>query len=117
MARTCRSNSRYVFKVPGTGRVWWSVLTGLGVIIILVLLMAGEKSLFTVIALYREQDHLTTQIDEMKDQNKKLAQQIEDLKTDPKAVERIAREELGMVRKDEIVYRFVSPETGAESRE
>jgi cell division protein FtsB len=117
VTRSYRPNPRYVFRVPGTGRIWWSVLTGLGIVIILVLLMAGEKSLFKVIALYREQEHLIAQIEEMKGQNEKLGQQIEDLKTDPKAVERIAREELGMVRKDETVYRFVSPELAKDPRD
>jgi cell division protein FtsB len=35
-----------------------------------------------------------------------LGQQVERLRNDPRAVERIARDELGMVRKDELVFQF-----------
>jgi len=117
IARYYRPGQRYVLKVPGTGRVWWWVILGLSTVLILILLAAGEKSIFKVIALYHEQKQLFNQIEEIKVKNKKLQQQIEDLRTDAKAVERIAREELGMVRRDEIVYRFVSPELAYEPQE
>jgi cell division protein FtsB len=110
MARSFRPGERYVVKVPGTGRLWQGLLLGLGLSLILALLLTGKKSIFTVISLYREQESLAEQIAELKTENEKLTQQIEDLKTNSKAVERIAREELGMVRGDETVYRFVSPE-------
>jgi cell division protein FtsB len=35
-----------------------------------------------------------------------LRVQVDDLRTDPAAVERIARSELGLVRKNEIVFQF-----------
>lgn len=70
-----------------------------------------------VLALYREQRHLAVQTEELKIENQKLCQQIDDLKHAPRAIERIAREELGMVREDEIVYRFVPPEMAREKRE
>jgi cell division protein FtsB len=36
----------------------------------------------------------------------RLRVQVDDLRTDPSAVERIARNELGLVRKNEIVFQF-----------
>jgi cell division protein FtsB len=35
-----------------------------------------------------------------------LGQQVERLRSDPEALERIARDELGMLRSDEIVFQF-----------
>lgn len=104
---TTRKN--YVFKVPGTGRVWWGIVLSFSFVLISVLMLTGEKSLLKVITLYRESVQLTHQIDNLETNNEKLTQQIANLKKGPKAFERIAREELGMVRQDEIVYRFVSP--------
>lgn len=100
----------YVLKVPGTGRFWWWVAFGAGLTLVLLLLLTGQKSLLKVMALYREQRHLVVQTEELKAENQRLHQQIDDLKHDPRAIERIAREELGMVQEDEIVYRFVPPE-------
>jgi len=43
----------------------------------------------------------------LREENRKLAQQIERMKKNKKEeVERIAREELGLVKKGEIVYKF-----------
>lgn len=39
--------------------------------------------------------------------NEKLALEIHHLKTDPKAIEQIARRELGLIQPGEIEYRFV----------
>jgi cell division protein FtsB len=36
----------------------------------------------------------------------RLRVQVDDLRTDPSAVERIARNELGLLRKNEIVFQF-----------
>jgi len=35
-----------------------------------------------------------------------LEQRVEQLRTDPRALERIARDELGMLRRDEVVFQF-----------
>ncbi len=85
---------------------------GSSILLLLLVLLAGDKSIFKVMSLYREQDHLTARLAELKQENKKLQTQISQLKSDPKAVERIAREELGMVRPDEVVYRFVPAREG-----
>ena len=36
----------------------------------------------------------------------KLRTEVKDLREDPQAVERIAREQLGLVRKSEVVFQF-----------
>jgi len=53
----------------------------------------------------REKVMITT--GHLREENRKLAQQIERMKKNKKEeVERIAREELGLVKKGEIVYKF-----------
>jgi len=44
--------------------------------------------------------------EELTIQNKELARTVELLKTDPVYIEKIARDELGMVKKGDIIYRF-----------
>ncbi|MDV7390348.1 septum formation initiator family protein, partial [Arthrospira platensis SPKY1] len=84
----------------------------MGPLLALTLLLWGEKSILRIWALQQETQRTQQQIEALKTKNQKLRSQIETLRRDPRAVERIAREELGLVRTDEIVYRFVSPESG-----
>jgi cell division protein FtsB len=43
-------------------------------------------------------------VDELETENARLAAEILDLRSDPRAIERLAREELGMVRPGETVF-------------
>ena len=61
---------------------------------------------------YRE---LRSELGELRDSNEELVReiaglktQIEALRSDPGYIERIARDELGMVRPDELVFQFPS---------
>jgi cell division protein FtsB len=104
--------TRYTLRVPGTGRLWRWAVFGLGPLLALTMLLWGEKSILRIWALHQETQRTQQQLETLKIKNQKLHSQIEMLKHDPRAVERIAREELGLVRSDEIVYRFVSPDPG-----
>ena len=52
---------------------------------------------------------LDRQILEEEAANRQVRLEIDSLKTDPKTVERLAREQLGLARPDETVVRFESP--------
>ena len=52
---------------------------------------------------------LDRQIREEEAANRQVRLEIDSLKTDPKTVERLAREQLGLARPDETVVRFESP--------
>jgi cell division protein FtsB len=49
---------------------------------------------------------LEKEIEMFEEQNKDLEQEIEALENDPQAVERIARERLGLIKEGEIKYKF-----------
>ncbi len=56
---------------------------------------------------------LRTELTRIRDDNEqarreveRLGREVEHLRSDPQAVEHIARDELGMVRKDELVFQF-----------
>jgi cell division protein FtsB len=57
----------------------------------------------------KEIDQIQEQIGKMNDENKSLADQVSSLKSDPKAIERIAREEMGLARPGEMIFKI--PET------
>ena len=57
--------------------------------------------------------HLRSELEQLRDSNEELVgeiaglkTEIEALKTDPGYIERIARDELGMVRPEELVFQF-----------
>jgi cell division protein FtsB len=101
--------ARYALKLPGSGRAWQVALGIAAAILLLALLLAGDKSLIALLGRYQERAQLTGQIEELQGVNQKWRQQVQELEAQPKAVEPIAREELGLVRAGELVYRFVPP--------
>lgn len=88
-------------------RVGWAVL------ILLVLLAAGYMG----IPKFQEHRQLQLRKDAMEDENrlteemiKTLRQNQERLRSDPRFVERIAREELGYAKPGETVFKFIDEE-------
>jgi cell division protein FtsB len=57
-------------------------------------------------ALNKELDQVENENDELRRDIGKLRVEVTHLRDDPAAVERIARDELGMVRKSEVVFQF-----------
>ena len=86
-------------------------LAGIILIILFFFIIFGDRGL---IDLY----HLKNKRDLLVEQNEKLAREIEDLKRfvdrlekeDPELIERIARDELKMIGKDEFIYLKKHPE-------
>jgi cell division protein FtsB len=54
----------------------------------------------------KEIDDIRQQIGQINDQNKALTDQVNALKTDPKSIERIAREEMGLARPGEMIFKL-----------
>ena len=57
----------------------------------------------------KEIDDIRAQIGKINAENKSLADQVSSLKTDPKAIERIAREEMGLARPGEMIFKLPDP--------
>jgi cell division protein FtsB len=54
----------------------------------------------------KEIDQIREQIGRLNQENKSLATQINSLKSDPNAIERIAREEMGLARPGEMIFKL-----------
>ena len=63
------------------------------------------------LSMKRTQVQITEEIKALQEKNARLRKDIEAVKTDPITVETLARERLGMVRKDETVF-FIVPQVG-----
>lgn len=65
----------------------------------------GENSLTDLYKLKMEKDNLSKKNDELKKENLSLYREIERLKNDPSYVEDVARKELGVIGKDEMIIK------------
>ncbi len=66
----------------------------------------GSRGLIQIYKLKEERDRIQAGNARLQEENRRLEEQINRLRTDKEEVEKIAREERGMVRKGEIVYQF-----------
>jgi cell division protein FtsB len=83
--------------------VWW----GLIALALYFAVQGGEYSTRDLFVLQRRERALTRQVDSLRRQVDSLGRFLKLVKTDSATMERIAREEFGMVRGDkEILYRF-----------
>ena len=65
----------------------------------------GEHGLMDLNTLKKERDQLADKNGQLSQQNLSLSVEIDRLKHDPKYIENIARQELGMVAEDELILK------------
>jgi cell division protein FtsB len=70
------------------------------------LILFGKKGLIDNYKMQQMVKELSTTNEQMLKENNKLKQEILLLRKDPKYIERLARDELGMVKKGDIIYRM-----------
>ncbi len=75
----------------------------------------GEDGFLRVQALEQELQAVQARVQALREENTLLRQEVYALKHDPYFIEKLAREELGLVRPGEIVFQFV--DTPREGRE
>ncbi len=66
-----------------------------------------KDGILTVNEFREEQSKLISDNQALAQENRRLAEEIEELKNDPFAIEKIAREKLNLVRPGETVYQLV----------
>jgi cell division protein FtsB len=89
----------------------WACLIGL----LLIYAVVGERGAIHLWRLQGEKGKLDEQNYRLAKENEALREKIARLRSDNYYLEKIAREELNLVRPDEIIYRFRTPER-AESK-
>lgn len=83
------------------------LLLGLFVIILVVSWLAfGDRGFIYLYRMDKEREEYLERIEELKLANQKLQDEIDKLRTDRDYIEATARKELGLVKKNEVIYRF-----------
>jgi cell division protein FtsB len=81
---------------------------GVGCFLLLSLLaMPGERGFFEVYAFGRHLTRVESRIRTLEEENKRLRRQVVGLQSDSHQVEKLAREDLGLARPDEIIFEIV----------
>ena len=93
----------------------WLALLGLAaaafvLLKLLLSLLLSDMGVFTLLDLHRTRRDLQQEIADLQEKNTKLTDQVHALRSDPVYIEALAREQLGMVRPGEQVYRLVPRE-------
>ena len=86
-----------------------TVLTCLLFVTLLLLFSMGRRGFIQQLRLRQERRHLEQELQALQEEKAELEAEKERL-NDPEYVEKIAREEYGMAKKDEKVYRVVPKE-------
>ena len=81
------------------------VLAIMTMFLMLLFIVFGENGLTDLYKLKKEKDNLSKKTDELKKENLSLYREIERLKNDPRYVEDVARKELGVIGKDEVIIK------------
>jgi cell division protein FtsB len=64
----------------------------------------GDRGLITLAQKRHQVEELRSEIGTLREDNARLASEVAALRTSPRAVERLAREQLGLARPDEVVF-------------
>ena len=84
----------------------------LAIVSLFLFIIFGENGLADLHLLKIERDVLLKQNAELAKKNLDLYREIERLKSDPKYLESVARKELGLVRKDELIFKLKDKRKG-----
>jgi len=88
-----------------------SFVKGLALVLCLIILLAAwlglsKRGILRVYRMDLERQKYIDRIRALKKENKDLLEEIRRLKKDRDYIERIARQELGLIRENEVIYRF-----------
>ena len=68
--------------------------------------LSGPYSLLRIYHFRKQRNQIKKDIFQLVEENNLLRQEIQNLRSDPEYISRIAREELGLVKPGEIIYRY-----------
>jgi cell division protein FtsB len=89
---------------PGLRKKAANLASVIALIALVVGSLFGDRGILHLLAQRQRAEALAGEIEELRSENGRLAADIAALRTDPRAIERLAREELGLVRPGETVF-------------
>ena len=81
-----------------------------GSLYIFIPLLLGDMGILKYFQMLKTEHQISNEIQVLIHENEQLQKQVDLLKSDPMTIERIARQQLGLVKKGELVYRFSTRE-------
>lgn len=96
-------------------RQWIAISFG-ALILILLLTTFGERGLLHIHHLGQEYEALEKEMAAIRKENERLRQEIEALRTNREYIEAIARREFGLVKPNEVIYRFMTSSQGGRGQ-
>ena len=97
-----------------SGRLWMGVLAGVLVVSAYVAAFGGEYSVLDMRATRAELRAMEAELDSLRTETARLRARADSLEHDRFVLERLAREEFGMIRDGDLLYRFVEPSDTTE---
>jgi cell division protein FtsB len=85
---------------------WGSTIFILLLMALVAHVLFAEHGFLAMRRAQKEMEKLQQDIAKLNADNKQLADEIQALKTDPKLIERIAREEMGLAKKGELIFKL-----------
>lgn len=76
----------------------------IAVIALVVGSLFGDRGILQLLRQRQRTEELAREIEQLREENRMLADQIQSLRRDPAAIERLAREELGLAQPGETVF-------------
>ena len=97
---------------PRTRMRAWVLGTVIALIALAVGSVFGDRGILSMVGEREKIEALRGELDALRAENARLSAEITDLRQNPRAIERLAREELGLARPDETVFliRDASPD-------
>jgi cell division protein FtsB len=90
----------------------WLAICAVTLVLFVVSTLLGDRGLVQLMHLESEQRQLEQIAFELQQRNHMLQQRIDRLEADGRYIERLARERLGLAKKDELIYRIPPSEAG-----
>jgi cell division protein FtsB len=81
-----------------------------GALYLIIPLFLGDMGILKYFGMLKKHHHISAEIHELIEENRELQQKVEALRSDPDVIEKIAREQLGLVKEGELVYKFKTEE-------
>ncbi len=82
----------------------WVLGTAIALIALAVGSVFGDRGILNLVSKRRQVEALRAELEGLRDENARLTAEIVALRTSPRAIERLAREQLGLALPDETVF-------------
>ena len=105
-------------RVPPAGSFWRRharTILGAALLLLGIHDILGPHGFLAMRRTQKEMDQLRSDVQRLNKENSEMNDEAKSLKTDPKAIERIAREEMGLARPGEMIFKLPPPPPTAPS--